>query len=200
MPPGRIGSSSTARTTCRRGGSNSTGARKPHVVRGALAGELDGITQLTCTAEADLKRWWSGVDGAGEDLPALTATADHPLGEAILSIEGTPAKDGSWTVDVATAVEGRLWARPLVAAADDRLRAGSAVKGAHDSHDVQSKLARGITGHHRQSHALGLAVSANLCGRSWWFGVQAGVVAERMQPDPMRGLPRSRSLVTLLSN
>lgn len=30
------------------------GARKPHVVRGALAGALDGITQLTCTAEADL--------------------------------------------------------------------------------------------------------------------------------------------------
>ncbi|NEA24599.1 hypothetical protein [Actinomadura bangladeshensis] len=86
-------------------------ARKPTVARAALAGALEGFTQASCEAEMDLERWWASED------PALTATADSPLGEAGLTIRRTPAGTGEWTVNIAATAEGRAWARQLVAVA-----------------------------------------------------------------------------------
>lgn len=86
-------------------------ARKPTVVRTALAGALEGFTQAKCEAEMDLERWWASED------PTLTATADSPLGEAGLTIRRTPAGTGEWTVHIAATAEGRAWARQLVAVA-----------------------------------------------------------------------------------
>jgi hypothetical protein len=86
-------------------------ARKPTVVRAALAGAIEGFTQARCEAEMNLERWWASED------PALTATADSPLGEAGLTIRRTPAGTGEWTVNIAATAEGRAWARQLVAVA-----------------------------------------------------------------------------------
>ncbi|MEO3829786.1 hypothetical protein [Actinomadura sp. B10D3] len=86
-------------------------ARKPTVVRAALAGEFEGFTQVECDGELDLERWWA------DDGPALTVNAGNPLGEATLRVRKAPAAGGKWTVTIAAAVEGRTWARRLVAAA-----------------------------------------------------------------------------------
>lgn len=88
-------------------------ARKPTVVRAALAGEVEGFTQAECEGELDLGRWWTDAD----EGPALTANAANPLGEAALTVKRTPAVNGRWTVTIAATVEGRAWTRRLIAVA-----------------------------------------------------------------------------------
>ncbi|MGP4024055.1 hypothetical protein ACTWPP_12055 [Actinomadura sp. 3N407] len=92
-------------------------AQKPIVVRGAVAGEFDHYEQLSCAGEGNLERWWASTGGSGGEDPAFTAIAEHPLGEGTLAISVSPAKGGRWTVDLTATVEGRAWARPLVAVA-----------------------------------------------------------------------------------
>ncbi|NKZ02842.1 hypothetical protein [Actinomadura latina] len=85
-------------------------ARKVGTVRAGFAGEFEGFTSVTAAAEADLERWWS----AGSPL---TGTAEHPVGEAALTVERVADDGGEWTVNVAATVEGHAWARHLVALA-----------------------------------------------------------------------------------
>jgi hypothetical protein len=85
--------------------------REPTIARAALAGTLGDFTQASCEGEMDLERWWASED------PALTVTADSPLGEAGLTITRTPEGAGTWTVNVAATAEGRAWTRQLVAVA-----------------------------------------------------------------------------------
>ncbi|TDC98468.1 hypothetical protein [Actinomadura sp. 7K507] len=92
-------------------------AQKPAVVRGAVTMSIEEFTQLGLEGEANLERWWADVGGSGGDVPALTATIDHRLGEGSISIAGSPAEGDRWKVDVTVAVEGRDWARPLIAVA-----------------------------------------------------------------------------------
>ncbi|TDC43772.1 hypothetical protein E1281_34780 [Actinomadura sp. KC345] len=103
-------------------------ARKPAVIRAALSGEIEDLTQLSLAGEANLERWWAGVGGSGGEPPAFTATADHPLAEGGVSIAGSPADGDRWKVDTTVTVEGRDWARPLIAVAD--LVGGAAIEGA----------------------------------------------------------------------
>lgn len=92
-------------------------AQKPVVVRGAMAGEFKKSEQFRWAAEGNLGRWWASIGGSGGDGPAFTVSADHPLGEGTLSIAGSPAKGGQWTVEVTVTFEGRAWVRPLIAIA-----------------------------------------------------------------------------------
>ncbi|WP_146877534.1 hypothetical protein [Actinomadura madurae] len=88
-------------------------ARKPTVVRAALAGEVEGFPQAECEGELDLERWWTETEGG----PAMTVNATNPLGEAALTVKRTPEANGKWTVTIAATVEGRAWTRRLIAAA-----------------------------------------------------------------------------------
>ncbi|NVI89002.1 hypothetical protein [Actinomadura sp. BRA 177] len=80
------------------------------IIRAGLAGEFKGYTSVKAAAEADLGRWWSGGS-------PLTATAENPAGEAALTVERVAERDGEWTLNIAATVEGRVWARHLVAVA-----------------------------------------------------------------------------------
>ncbi|MFB4306806.1 hypothetical protein [Actinomadura sp. GTD37] len=84
-------------------------AREPRVVRAGFAGLFEDMP-VTATAEADLGRWWS----AGS---LLSGSAEIPVGAAALAVERVADADGEWTVDVSATIEGRAWARHLIAVA-----------------------------------------------------------------------------------
>jgi hypothetical protein len=85
-------------------------ARRPTVVRAKFTGTVKGEMPLTAAAEADLQRWWSMGS-------LLTGSAENPVGKASLAVERIADEDGEWTVAISAAVEGRAWARHLIAVA-----------------------------------------------------------------------------------
>lgn len=85
-------------------------ARRPTVVRAGFTGTVTGDMPLTAAAEADLQRWWSTGS-------LLTASAENPVGQASLTVERIADENGEWTVAISAAVEGRAWARHLIAVA-----------------------------------------------------------------------------------
>jgi hypothetical protein len=85
-------------------------ARRPTVVRAGFTGTVTGDMPLTAAAEVDLQRWWRTGS-------LFTGSAENPVGQASLAVERIADEDGEWTVAISAAVEGRAWARHLIAVA-----------------------------------------------------------------------------------
>ncbi|MBO2466155.1 hypothetical protein [Actinomadura violacea] len=85
-------------------------ARRPTLVRAGFTDTSTSGIPVMAAAEADLQRWWSTGS-------LLTGTVEIPVGGATLAVERVADEDGQWTVAITAAVEGRAWARHLVAVA-----------------------------------------------------------------------------------
>ncbi|QKG23448.1 hypothetical protein ACTIVE_5091 [Actinomadura verrucosospora] len=85
-------------------------ARRPTLVRAGFTDTSTSGIPVTAAAEADLQRWWSTGS-------LLNGTVEIPVGGATLAVERVADEDGQWTVAITAVVEGRAWARHLVAVA-----------------------------------------------------------------------------------